>query len=82
MHTGLKMVNNICITGGRPQINNNKYQFALLYLSLIILGGFMGKNKSTKSDGTVNFANAQDLGNQKRISRGAGKQNVTSSQPK
>ena len=42
----------------------------------------MGKNKSTKSDGVENFANTQDLGNQKRISRGAGKQNVNNSQPK
>ncbi len=32
---------------------------------------FMGKNKSTKSDGVVNFANTQDLDEQKRIPRGA-----------
>jgi hypothetical protein len=42
----------------------------------------MGKNKNTKSDGVVNFANTQDLGDQKRISRGAGKRNVTTSGPK
>jgi len=34
----------------------------------------MGKNKSTKSDGVKAFANTQDLGNQKRMSRGAGEQ--------
>ena len=31
----------------------------------------MGKNKSTKSDGVENFANTQDLDDQKRIPRGA-----------
>ncbi len=31
----------------------------------------MGKNKSTKSDGVENFTNTQDLGDQKRIPRGA-----------
>jgi len=48
----------------------------------VAYGGSMGKNKSTKSDGIENFANTQDLGNQKRISRGAGKQNVSTSTPK
>jgi len=42
----------------------------------------MGKNKSTKSDGVAKFANTQELGYQKRISKGAGKQNVSSSGPK
>ncbi|MHB8063146.1 MAG: hypothetical protein ACYDG2_11020 [Ruminiclostridium sp.] len=42
----------------------------------------MGKSKNTKSDGVENFANTQNLGNQKRISRGAGKRNVSSSGPK
>jgi hypothetical protein len=31
----------------------------------------MGKNKSTKSDGVENFTNTQDLGDKKRIPRGA-----------
>ena len=42
----------------------------------------MGKSKNTKSDGIANFDKTQDLGNQKRISRGAGKQTVFTSKPK
>lgn len=42
----------------------------------------MGKNKTTKSDGTVNFANTQNLTDQKRISRGAKDKNTQTSKPK
>lgn len=43
----------------------------------------MGKNKSTKSDGCVNFADTQDLDDKKKnLPRGAMKQNVFSSKPK
>jgi hypothetical protein len=39
----------------------------------------MGKSKTTKSDGIENFANTQDLGNDKRMPRGAMKKNVQKS---
>lgn len=42
----------------------------------------MGKSKTTKSDGVKDFSNTQNLGDQKRISRGAGKQNNFTSNPK
>jgi hypothetical protein len=42
----------------------------------------MGKNKSTKSDGVQNFTNTQDLGNKKRISRGAVDKSLPTSKPK
>lgn len=41
----------------------------------------MGKNKTTKSDGAVNFANTQDLSDRQRKSKGA-KPNVNTSSPK
>ncbi|HEY5583350.1 MAG TPA: hypothetical protein VIK78_02535 [Ruminiclostridium sp.] len=42
----------------------------------------MGKNKSTKSDGVANFANTQDLGNQKRILQGVKGQGAQTSKKK
>ncbi len=42
----------------------------------------MGKSKTTKSDGMENFANTQDLGDQKRISRGARNSNNPTTQKK
>lgn len=42
----------------------------------------MEKNKSTKSDGVEDFANTQDLGDQKRIPRGARNSNNPTTQKK
>jgi hypothetical protein len=42
----------------------------------------MGKNKSTKADGVANFANTQDLGDMKRISKGNIKKSVLETKTK
>jgi hypothetical protein len=42
----------------------------------------MGKNKSTKSDGVVNFDDTQDLADQKRMPRGARNNNNPTTQKK
>lgn len=39
--------------------------------NLMFREDFMGKNKSTKSDGKRNFADTQDLGNKTRYPAGA-----------
>ena len=63
------------------KIENNKVITNFLAV-LTAHGGFMGKNKSTKSDGAEDFANTQDLGDQKRIPRGARNSNNPTTQKK